>query len=107
MNNIDFEPHFHGRSPALKWLGIIGVWVVLGIIYAGPIYFEVRAEGMDYSAWKIFGWGILTWLSWAPLTPLILYLARNYSLIGDSWKRSLIVHIPDFVVYSILHSSSA
>src|ERR1700752_206385 len=107
MNNVDFEPHFHGRSPALKWLGIIGVWVVLGIIYAGPIYFEVRAEGMDHSAWKIFGWGILTWLSWAPLTPLILYLARNYSLIGESWKRSLIVHLPAFVVCSMLHSAAA
>ena len=88
-----------------KWLAIIAVWAVLGVIYAGPIYFEVRAEGMGHAAWRIFSWGILMWLAWAPLTPAIVWLARRYSLIGGAWKTSLLAHLPAFLLVSAIHSA--
>jgi hypothetical protein len=28
----------------MKWLAIIAVWAMLGVIYAGQIYFEVRSQ---------------------------------------------------------------
>jgi hypothetical protein len=90
-----------------KWLAVIAVWAILGLIYAGPIYFEVRAEGMSHAAWRIFSWGILTWLAWAPLTPAIVWLARKYSLVGENWMKSLIVHLPAFLFVSIAHSAAA
>ena len=90
-----------------KWVAIIAVWAVLGVIYAGPIYFEVRAEGHGHTAWRIFSWGILTWLSWAALTPTTVWLARRYSLIGSAWKTSLLVHLPAFLLTSALHSAAA
>ena len=95
------------RSRGLNWLAIIPAWTMLGVIYAGPIYLEVRAEKMGHAAWRIFSWGILTWLAWAPLTPIIVWLARKYSLIGGTWKRSLIIHLPAFLLMSALHSAAA
>jgi two-component system LytT family sensor kinase len=95
------------KNSLLRWLGIIGLWILLGTLYAGPVYFEVRSEGMGHSAWKIFTWGILTWLVWAPLTPVLMWLARRFSLVGDTWKRSLLVHIPAFLCASALHSAAA
>ena len=68
------------------WLIIVAAWAMLGLIYAGPIYFEVEAEGMGHAAWRIFSWGILTWLAWAPLTPVIVWLARRFSLVGETWR---------------------
>ena len=91
----------------MKWVAIIAVWAILGVIYAGPIYFEVRAEGMSHAAWRIFSWGILTWLAWAPLTPAMMWLARKYSLVGETWKRSLLVHLPAFLLISAIHSAAA
>ena len=91
----------------MKWAVIIAVWVLLGVIYAGPIYFEVRAEGMDHAAWRVFSWGILTWLAWAPLTPVMIWLARKYSLVGETWRRSLLVHVPAFLLISAVHSAAA
>src|SRR6185503_17672103 len=91
----------------MKWLAIVAVWAVLGVIYAAPIYIEVRAEQHGHMAWRIFSWGILTWLAWAPLTPAIVWLARRYSLVGEAWKRSLIVHVPAFLLMSALHSAAA
>jgi two-component system, LytTR family, sensor kinase len=90
-----------------KWLAVIAVWAVLGVIYAGPIYFEMRAEGMDHAASRVFSWGILTWLAWAPLTPVMDWLARRYSLIGSTWKTSLLVHLLAFLLVSAVHSAAA
>jgi signal transduction histidine kinase len=89
------------------WSIVISVWAMLGLIYAGPIYFEVEAEGMGHAAWRIFTWGILTWLAWAPLTPAIVWLARRFSLVGETWLRSLVVHLPAFFLISAIHSAAA
>jgi len=91
----------------IKWITVIAVWAMLGLIYAGPIYFEVRAEGMGHAASRIFSWGILSWLAWAPLTPVMIWLARKYSLAGETWKRNLLVHVPSFLLISMIHSAAA
>ena len=97
---------FVGANWLKKSMAIIAVWAVLGVIYASPIYFEVRAEGMGHVAWRIFSWGILTWLAWAPLTPVMVWLARHFSLIGGAWKTSLLVHLPAFLLVSAAHSAA-
>ena len=96
-----------GKHRWLKWLVILGIWAVLGLIYAGPVYLEVRAEGMDHSAGRVFSWGVLSWCVWAPLTPAIVWLARRYSFVGGDWKRSLLIHIPSFLIFSAVHSAVA
>ena len=100
------QPGLLGKHRWLKWLAILGVWVVLGLIYAGPIYLEVRAEGMNHSAWRVFSWGVLSWCVWAPLTPVIVWLARRYSFVGADWKRSLLIHIPAFLILSAVHTAA-
>jgi hypothetical protein len=80
---------------------------VLGVIYAGPTYIEVRAENMGHAAWRIFAWGILRWVAWAPLTPLMVWLARRYSLIDGAWKKNLFVHLLGFILLSLVHSALA
>ena len=91
----------------IKWLAIVAVWALLGVIYAAPIYIELRAEQHGHMAWRIFAWGILTWVAWAPLTLAITWLARRYSLVEESWKRNLAVHVPAFLLVSALHSAAA
>lgn len=91
----------------MKWVVIIGIWALLGVIYAGPIYLETHLERMGHSPWRVFSWGILTWLAWAPLTPAIIRLARRYSLVGDVWKSNLLIHVPAFLLISVAHSAAA
>jgi two-component system, LytTR family, sensor kinase len=100
-------PSLIGKHRWLRWLAILGVWAMLGLIYAGPIYLEVRAEKMGHSPWRIFSWGILSWCVWAPLTPAMVWLARRYSLVGAMWKRSLLIHIPAFLIASVVHTAAA
>ena len=103
----DFELQRMPTNRWFVWLAVIGVWALLGVIYAGPIYLEVEAEGHGHTAWRIFSWGILTWCAWAPLTPAMVWLARRYPLVGPSWKRSLLAHVPAFLVISSIHSALA
>jgi signal transduction histidine kinase len=91
----------------MKWLAVVAVWAVLGVIYAAPIYIELRVEQHGHMAWRIFTWGTLTWLAWAPLTPAITSLARRYSLVEGKWKRNLVIHLPAFLLISALHSAAA
>ena len=92
------------NAQKIKWAAaIITVWAVLGLIYAGPIYFEMRSEGMEHTAWRVFSWGILMWLAWAPLTPVIVWFARRYSLLDGAWKKNLLVHLPAFLAMSVLN----
>jgi len=95
------------RSAVLKWTVIVGVWAFLGLVYSAPIYLEVRSEGMGHAAWRVFSWGILIWVAWAPLTPVMIWLARRYSLVEGRLKRNLFFHIPSFVLLSALHSAAA
>jgi len=95
------------KRTGTNWIAVIAVWAMLGLIYAGPIYFEVRSEGMGQAAWRIFSWGAPMWLAWAPLTPVIVWVARKYSLVGETWKRSLLVHLPTFLLISAVHSAAA
>ena len=88
----------------MTWVAIIAVWAMLGVIYAGPLYLEMRTQGMNHAAWRVFSWSILTWSAWAPLTPVMIWLARRYSLVGDAWKRGLLVHVPAFFLISAVHS---
>lgn len=90
-----------------KWLVIVAIWAVLGLIYVGPVYLEMRVEQHGHTAWRVFSWGILMWLAWAPLTPAIVWLARQYSLVGDAWKRNVMVHLPAFLLMSVLHTAAA
>jgi two-component system, LytTR family, sensor kinase len=94
-------------SERKRWAAIIAAWAVLGVIYAGPFYLETHLENMGHSPWRIFLWGILIWLAWAPLTPAMVWLARRYSLIGGSWKSSLPVHVLAFLLLSVIHSAAA
>lgn len=91
---------------SFKWIAIIAVWAVLGVIYAGPVYLETHLEKMGHSPARIFTWGVLTWLAWAPLTPAMVWLARRFSLIGSAWKSSVLVHLPAFLLLSVVHSAA-
>jgi hypothetical protein len=62
---------------------------------------------MNHAAWRIFTWGILVWLAWAPLTPVMSWLARRFSLVGERWMRNLAVHLPAFLLISAAHSAAA
>jgi two-component system, LytTR family, sensor kinase len=107
--NYDYlaPPEAMRRNGWRTWAAVLGVWAALGVIYAAPIYIEVRAEGMNHAAWRVFSWGILTWAAWAPLTPVMVSLARRYSLVEQGWRRSLAVHLPAFLLISAAHSAAA
>jgi sensor histidine kinase YesM len=39
--------------------------------------------------------------------PVMVWLARRYSLVGSAWKRNVLVHVPAFLIISAAHSAAA
>lgn len=107
INPVILSNSSEGKDRLKRWAVIIGVWAVLGLIWTAPIYLETHLEEMGHSPVRIFSWGVLMWLVWAPLTPAIIWLARRYSLIDGAWKSSLLVHLPAFLLLSVVHSAAA
>src|SRR5262245_7695618 len=114
MRNLDSPTYVYEaaaepltRRRWLTWLIVLGVWILLGCIYATPVYLEMRAERVDHAALRIFSWGILTWLIWAVLTPFIVAMGRRFPLDVLRWKRSLLVHVPFFLLMAVIHSAVA
>jgi two-component system, LytTR family, sensor kinase len=114
MRNLD-SPTYVYEAPVepltrrrwLVWLIVLGVWILLGCIYATLVYLEMRGQKLDHAALRIYSWGIFTWLIWAVLTPFIVWLGRRFPLDALRWKRSLLAHVPFFLLMASIHSAVA
>lgn len=86
----------------VRWLVILGLWTLLGLFFASQ-------AGLTYQyrqGWV--PWGFLVklslseWYIWAAFTPLILWLAQRFPLERGRGLRSLLVHLPASVVFTLL-----
>ena len=90
----------------MKWAVIIGVWAVLGLIWAGPIYLETHLENMGHSPLRSPFVGHPDMAGVGTADSRMIWLARRFSLIGGAWKSSLLVHFPAFLLMSFVHSAA-
>jgi hypothetical protein len=68
---------------ALAWLG---AWTLLTLLFAVQDYFFMRTHHSEFGAlpsavWST-GWAACEWYMWMPFTPIVLWCARRWSLIG-------------------------
>jgi hypothetical protein len=67
----------------LAWLG---AWTLLTLLFAVQDYFFMRTHRPEFGAlpaavWSA-GWAACEWYVWIPFTPIVLWCARRWSLIG-------------------------
>jgi hypothetical protein len=66
--------------PLPAWLVPAGALGVLALVSATRMYFGYRAAGASISLGDALGSGVLEWIVWAPLLPLVRRLARRPGL---------------------------
>lgn len=92
------------RSPAFAWGGVLAFWAFLGFWVGNQTFFEMRGEGMQHEWWRVVLWNMLVWLVWAPLTPLIFFLARRFAFHPGKRFVSAVAHL---IGYAAVVSSQA
>ena len=76
-----------------RWIWIAAIWVGLGLFAATQSVVVFRAEGMHHDWAHLFVTIALSWLSWLPATPAVLWLGRRYPLFPARSIGPFLIHL--------------
>ena len=85
-----------------KWALFFGVWTLLGGLSAVRIVVSYAYSGNTVSWRRALIIALTDWYVWALLAPAIGWLARRFAIERRSWLRSLLMHLPASLFFSIL-----
>jgi len=78
-------------------------WTVIGLFFASRNYLLYAYNKQPFSTRFTIMVSLGDWYPWALFTPLILTLARRYSLERGHLLRHLAIHIPASLLFSVAH----
>lgn len=86
------------------WVGALFAWTILSVLFAPELYlyFLLRKESLPWTQALV-----LTLANTAialVLVPGIVWLALRFPMGKATWRRSLLVHVPMCLVFSLVHS---
>jgi len=77
---------------SFRWHWIAVIWLAGGLFDATQTIGIMHSEGRHHAWLPLFAIELVSWLPWALVTPLVVYLARRYPLVGGMSGRSVAVH---------------
>lgn len=85
-----------------RWLVIWLLWTALALFLAtqAALIFRYRQQPVPWGL--VIKLSLSEWYIWAAFTPFILWLARKFPLEHGRWLRSLLVHLPASVIFTLL-----
>ncbi|NMO15573.1 histidine kinase [Pyxidicoccus fallax] len=89
-----------------RWLGpalVFAGYTVLTLVYGAQLSVYRASKGEPASFGESLLLGAVEWYSWAPLTPLILAVARRVHATGRSWPVQLALHLPAALLFAMVH----
>src|SRR5262245_26125331 len=85
-----------------RWILILGVWTLLGALSTVRVALGFAYSGGAVSWRRAFVIAFADWYAWALLAPAIAWLARRFAIERRSWLRSLLMHLPASLFFSII-----
>jgi two-component system, LytTR family, sensor kinase len=86
----------------IRWILIFGLWTLLGALSAVRIVVSYAYSNNDVTWRRAMVIALSDWYAWALLAPAIGWLARRFAIERRSWLRSLLMHLPASLFFSIL-----
>jgi two-component system, LytTR family, sensor kinase len=90
--DLDMGFH-HNRRPSNRWLWIGLIWLGFGLVGALQTVFVMRSQGMHHPWVRLFVTVTLSWMTWVPLTPLVLYLGHRFPPVTFRPMATWLVHL--------------
>jgi two-component system, LytTR family, sensor kinase len=102
----DFLMKTGPAGKARGWLWIPAIWSSIALFEATQTVFGMRAEGMHHNWGALFITILLSWVPWALVTPVALYLGRplkpvallmhagaavSVNAVSSAWLAALVV----------------
>jgi signal transduction histidine kinase len=78
-------------GPWITWGAIVGCWALIALMSVSQSYLLFTDVGRTVSLADIALWSVTEVITWAALSPIILWLARRYRISRAAWRRGLAV----------------
>ena len=81
-------------TASARWYGLVVLgWALFGGLHGTQLFFGIRAEGAgrDLSYGIFVASRVVTWLTWAALTPVVVWLSRRVPLARR--VRPIVIHL--------------
>ena len=85
------------------WILLAGLWTIPAITFAVTIHARMLLSGTESSLIDWIVYQMYGWMSWVPLTVLILWLARKVRIQREGLGRALVIHSLGCVVLVAIH----
>ena len=93
-------------APATRWGLLVAIWAIPGVLSAAQSYLAFALRDEMPRNWPYVIIGFLTWVSWAPLTPLILWLTVRVPLQRrEGFVRALAIHVCAGLAITFVHGA--
>ena len=93
MTTIAPQPHIYRWLTGWRqWILLAGLWTIPAISFAVSIHARYLLSGNESSLLNWIVYQIIGWMSWVPLTVVILWLARKVRVQREGLGRALVFH---------------
>jgi len=82
-----------------KWLWFLAGWTVLGLIFAGQLYFAYLSSGQKIEPRDAIAIGLIEWYSWAVVSLPIIQISRLFPINSQSWRRTIPLHFASGLLF--------
>ena len=86
-----------------RWLLGFIFWTLLGLSFASQFYMASAKAGLDVSWRQAVSYSLGDWYVFAALSVPVVALARRFPFGAGNWPRSLAVHLPGALVFSLAY----
>ena len=81
------------RSILKKWLLILSIWTIAGLLYGAQSYYYRSSVGQEVSLASVLLYDTSFFVLWTFFTPLLITLARRFPLERSRWISRSLVHL--------------
>ena len=75
-----------------RWILVVCAWTIVGVLFTVEAVVVAKVDGRHVN-WVVFGaLELIYWNVWAAFTPLVIALAKRFSLTGPGLTPHIAVH---------------
>jgi signal transduction histidine kinase len=87
----------------IKWLLWFGFWTLIGLSFAFQFYISSAKAGLEVTWRQAVSYALGDWYVFAVLSIPVVWLARRFDFESGNRARSLAVHLPASLVFSLAY----
>src|SRR5579862_4032626 len=91
------------RRRWMKWLLGFGLWTLLGLSFAFQFYISSAKAGLEVTWAQAVNYALGDWYVFAALSIPAIWLARRFNFEAGDRARSLAVHLPGSLLFSLAY----